>query len=213
MSAFLAKPKTDPRGGILVFHAWWGINDFTKAFCNRLANEGYVVLAPDLYNGAVAKTIPEAEKLRTKLKREPTSKLIFESLEQLQAEVNKKPIGLIGFSLGAYWGLWLVDEKPKTFAATVLFYSTRGMKCDETSSAFLGHFAETDQYVSDSGRKKLEKALTAAGGNVSFHVYPNTHHWFFENDRPEYNDQAAELAWKRTAGFLRTNLAEQSALY
>jgi len=208
MSDFLAKPKSDPRGGILVLHAWWGLNDFIKDFCNRLADEGYVVLAPDLYNGAIAKTIPEAEKLRAKLKRDATSKQILQSLKQLQVEVNKKPLSLIGFSLGAYWGLWLVDENPKTFAATVLFYSTRGMKNTETSSAFLGHFAETDPYVSDSGRKKLEKTLTTSGANVSFHIYPNTSHWFFENDRPEYNAQAADLAWKRTTDFLKTNLAK-----
>ena len=208
MSDFLAKPKSDPRGGILVLHAWWGLNDFIKDFCSRLADEGYVVLAPDLYNGAIAKTIPEAEKLRAKLKRDAISKQILQSLKQLQVEVNKKPLGLIGFSLGAYWGLWLVDENPKTFAATVLFYSTRGMKNTETSSAFLGHFAETDPYVSDSGRKKLEKTLTTAGADVSFHVYPNTSHWFFENDRPEYNAQAADLAWKRTTDFLKTNLAK-----
>jgi len=208
MSDFLAKPKSDPRGGILVLHAWWGLNDFIKDFCSRLADEGYVVLAPDLYNGAIAKTIPEAEKLRAKLKRDATSKQILQSLKQLQVKVNKKPLSLIGFSLGAYWGLWLVDENPKTFAATVLFYSTRGMKNTETSSAFLGHFAETDPYVSDSGRKKLEKTLTTAGADVSFHVYPNTSHWFFENDRPEYNAQAADLAWKRTTDFLKTNLAK-----
>jgi len=101
-----------------------------------------------------------------------------------------------------------VDEKPKTFAAAVSFYATRGMKCIRTSSAFLGHFAETDPYVSDSGRKKLEKTLTTAGADVSFHVYPNTSHWFFENDRPEYNAQAADLAWKRTTDFLKTNLAK-----
>jgi carboxymethylenebutenolidase len=208
MSDFLAKPKSDPRGGILVLHAWWGLNDFIKDFCNRLAHEGYVVLAPDLYNGAIAKTIPEAEKLRAKLKRDATSKKILQSLKQLQIEVNKKPVGLIGFSLGAYWGLWLVDENPQTFAATALFYSTRGMKNAETSSAFLGHFAETDPYVSDSGRKKLEKTLTTSGANVSFHIYPNTSHWFFENDRPEYNAQAADLAWKRTTDFLKANLAK-----
>jgi len=206
MSDFLAKPKSNPRGGILVLHAWWGLNDFFKDFCNRLANEGYTILAPDLYDGAIAKTILEAEKLRTKLKRELTSKQILQSLEQLKTEVGKKPVGLIGFSLGAYWGLWLVDEKPKTFAAVVSFYGTRGMKCAETNSAFLGHFAETDEYVSGSGRKKMEKTLTAAGGNVSFHVYPNTRHWFFENDRPEYNAQAAELAWERTTEFLKTHL-------
>lgn len=206
MSDFLAKPKSDPRGGILVLHAWWGLNDFFKDFCNRLANEGYIVLTPDLYNGAIAKTIPEAEKLRKKIKSSDTSDHILRSLTQLKAEVNEKPVALIGFSLGAYWGLWLVDEKPKTFAATVLFYGTRGMKCTETSSAFLGHFAETDEYVSDSGRKKLQKSLTAASRNVSFYIYPNTHHWFFENDRPEFQDEAARLAWQRTIKFLSSIL-------
>ena len=207
MSDILVKPKSDPRGGILVLHAWWGLNDFFKNFCNRLADEGYIVLATDLYNGAIAKTILEAEKLRTKLKRDITSKQILQSLKQLQTEAREKPVGLIGFSLGAYWELWLVDEKPKSFAAAVLFYGTRGTKCTETSSAFLGHFAETDEYVSDSGRKKLEKTLKAAGGDVSFHIYPNTRHWFFENDRPEYNTQAANLAWNRTTDFLKTHLS------
>jgi carboxymethylenebutenolidase len=80
------------------------------------------------------------------------------------------------------------------------------MKINDTGSAFLGHFAETDIYVSDSGRKKLEKTLKAAGGDVSFHVYPNTQHWFFENDRPEFQDQAAKLAWQRTITFFNSNL-------
>jgi carboxymethylenebutenolidase len=208
MSALLATPKVASRGGILVLHAWWGLNNFFKDFCGRLANEGYTVLAPDLYNGAVAKTIPEAEKLRTKLKRETTSKQIIETLKQLQSEVAEKQVGLIGFSLGAYWGLWLVDEKPKSLAATVLFYGTRGIKCTRTSSAFLGHFAETDEYVSESGKKKLEKNLKAAAGDVSFHTYSNTHHWFFEKDRPQFNDQAADLAWKRTIEFLKTHIVE-----
>ncbi len=68
MSNFLVRPKTTPRGGILVIHAWWGLNDFTKAFCKRLSKEGYLVLAPDLYDGGIAKDIREAEKLRGKMK-------------------------------------------------------------------------------------------------------------------------------------------------
>jgi len=206
MSDYLAKPKTTLIGGILVLHAWWGLNDFFKDFCKRLVKEGYTVLAPDLYNGAIARTIPEAEKLRTKLKREPTSKQILQALKQLQTEVNEKPVGLIGFSLGAYWGLWLLEEGPGVFSATVLFYGTRGGEYAKTKSAFLGHFAEMDEYVSDSGRKKLEKTLKVEGREVQFHVYPDTHHWFFENDRPEYNAQAAQLAWQRTIDFLKTNL-------
>ena len=55
MSNYLARPASTPRGGILVLHAWWGLNDFFKGLCDRLAMEGYLILAPDLYDGAIAK--------------------------------------------------------------------------------------------------------------------------------------------------------------
>jgi len=208
MSDYLAKPKSAPRGGILVLHAWWGMNDFFRSLCDRLAAEGFLVLAPDLYAGEIATTIPEAEKLRKKkIKRNTTLKQILASLKQLKTEADGTPLGLVGFSLGAWLGLWLLEEKPREFAATVLFYATRGGDFAKTKSAFLGHFAETDEYVSESGRKKLEKTLKALGKDVTFHVYPNTRHWFFENDRPEYNHEAAQLAWDRTVAFLNEHLA------
>ncbi|NTW09412.1 MAG: dienelactone hydrolase family protein [Anaerolineaceae bacterium] len=203
MSNFLVRPKTTPRGGILVIHAWWGLNDFTKTFCKRLSKEGYIVLAPDLYDGGIAKDIREAEKLRGKMRGETASRQILDGLDQLK-RVTGKPAGLIGFSLGAYWSLWLVEERPADIAATVMFYGTRGGKYEKTKSAFLGHFAENDPFVSESGRKKLEKTLSSGGSGTTFHVYPETHHWFFEKDRPEYRAEAARLAWKRTLDFLRT---------
>jgi carboxymethylenebutenolidase len=127
-------------------------------------------------------------------------------LKELQAEIPGKAAGLIGFSLGAYWALWLVDEKPKAIAATVLFYGTRGGEYAGTKSAFLGHFAETDEYEPESVIKNFEKTLKAAGKETAFFTYPGTRHWFFENDRPEFDPQAAGLAWNRTIEFLNAHL-------
>ncbi|MEW6401710.1 MAG: alpha/beta fold hydrolase [Chloroflexota bacterium] len=206
MSDYLARPNETPRGGILLLHAWWGLNDFFKDLSNSLCELGYFVLAPDLYDGAIAKTIPEAEKLRGKFRRDVTANKILGSLKQLQSEIGDKPAGLIGFSMGAYWGLWLLEEKPKGFHATVLFYGARGGEYAKMKSAFLGHYAETDPYVSDSGRKKLEKTLKASKHETAFYLYPGTHHWFFEKDRPEFQAKAAELAWQRTVEFLDRNI-------
>lgn len=206
MDGYLVRPGTSYKGGVLVLHAWWGLNDFFRGFCDQIAAEGFIVFAPDLYNGAIASTIPQAEKLRKTLKREQTSKQILVSLKRLKDEVEGKPLALIGFSMGAHWGLWLMEEKPGAFLATVLFYGARGGNYSKSKSAFLGHYAESDRYVSESGRKKLENSLKKAGKEVAFYVYPDTRHWFFESDRAEYNPQAADMARMRTTEFLRKHL-------
>ncbi len=208
MDNYLAVPKNECRGGILALHAWWGLNNFFKAFCDRLSAEGYLVLAPDLYRGAIARTIPEAEKLRGKLRRDVAAQEILEALSQLptHATARGKPIGALGFSLGAYWTLWLAEEKPEALNTVILFYGTRGGEYTRTRAAFLGHFAETDPYTSLSGVKKLEKTLKKAGRETAFNIYPGTGHWFCEDDRPEYNHEAASLAWQRTIEFLHAHL-------
>ena len=69
------------------------------------------------------------------------------------------------------------------------------------------HLAEQDDYVADSGVKKLRRSLAAAGREAAFHTYPGTGHWLFESDRPDaFQPEAAELAWGRTIDFLRQRL-------
>src|SRR5918911_3967646 len=60
---FLAVPPTGAGPGVLVLHAWWGLNDTIRAVCTRLAEAGFVAFAPDLYHGKVADTIADAEAL------------------------------------------------------------------------------------------------------------------------------------------------------
>jgi carboxymethylenebutenolidase len=206
MSNVTILPLGACRGGVLVLHPWWGLNEFILDFSNRLAADGFQVLAVDLYDGKIARTIAEAEKLKGTLTRKKVEPLLSESVSQLQSALPRQAIILVGFSLGAWWALWLNEQFPRDIAATVLFYGTRGMQDTSTRSAFLGHFAETDPYVMDSGKKRLEKTLRGAGRAVSFHTYPGTGHWFFESDRPEYQADAAQLAWERTLDFLKSNL-------
>src|SRR3954452_21758486 len=58
---FLALPDRGFGPGVLVLHAWWGLNDTIRAVCTRLAEAGFVAFAPDLYHGKVATTIAKAE--------------------------------------------------------------------------------------------------------------------------------------------------------
>lgn len=57
---FLAVPKAGNGPGVLVLHAWWGLNDTIKGFCARLADAGFVAFAPGLYHGKVADNVADA---------------------------------------------------------------------------------------------------------------------------------------------------------
>ena len=209
VSGYLATPKTGTGPGVLVLHAWWGLNDVFKGVCDRLAMKGYTTFAPDLYHGAVASTIDQAEKVMKRLKPETARGDILKSVRGLQAhpKVRGKRLGAISFSMGAYWALRFAEDFPSDIGAVVVFYGTGDGEYSKTQAAVLGHFAEKDPYESAESVRDFEKVLRASGKSVEIHTYPGTTHWFFEKDRPDaYDGPAAETAWQRTVEFLTTHL-------
>ena len=207
---YLALPPGGSGPGVLLIHAWWGLNGFFKQTCDRLAEEDLVVMAPDLFGGEVAVTVEEAQHLRDKPRREPVYKTLLAAIEQLRSHpaVRGSSIGVVGFSMGAHWALWLAARRPPLpIGAVVAFYGVRAGDFSDSQAAFLGHFAQHDPWVSGASLKKLKKTLEGAGRPAELFVYPDTGHWFFESDRTDaYNPQAADLAWSRTVEFLRTHL-------
>lgn len=205
----LVLPPGGSGPGILVLHAWWGLNDFMRGFCQRLASEGYVVLAPDLYHGRTAATIEQADQLSSTLRRKEVEAEISAAAQKLAGleQVQQPKIGLVGFSLGAFWGLWLSVEQAALVGAAAVFYGNRGLDYSQAQAAYLCHFAETDPFEAASGVKKLERSLRKAQRPAAIYTYPGTGHWFFESDRPDaYQPEAAELAWQRTLAFFKEYL-------
>jgi carboxymethylenebutenolidase len=209
--AYLAAPDSGTGHGVLVLHAWWGLTPVFTDVCDRLAAAGFVALAPTLFpGGATAATIAEAEALRDAHDEaavaEPTVLAAAAQLRGLPA-VTDGPIGVIGFSLGAYWALHLSQVRPDDVGAAVVFYGTDDGDYRAARAAYLGHFAERDDYEPLGAVRALEATIHAAGREVTFHVYPGTGHWFVEPDRSEYDAAAAELAWERTLTFLKAQLS------
>ncbi len=213
---FLAVPSTGTGSGVLVLHAWWGLNDTIKTFCTRLAEAGFVAFAPDLYHGQVAETIADAETLGQALdanhrqaKAEIAAATMFLHERAGQAGSKGRPgLAVIGFSLGAYYALNLAAADPEHIRSVVLFYGTGGDDFSNSRADYLGHFAEEDEYEPQANVDNLEEDLRRAGGGplgaVTFYRYPDTGHWFFEPDRTDaYNQAAADLAWERTLAFLK----------
>ncbi|MCC6984539.1 MAG: dienelactone hydrolase family protein, partial [Bauldia sp.] len=121
--AYLAAPEGGGPG-VLVLHAWWGLTPVFTEICDRLAAAGFVALAPSLFpDGTTAATIPEAEALRDAhdeaMVAGPIASAAVERLRALP-QVTGETIGVIGFSLGAYWALLLSQSRPDDVGAAVV---------------------------------------------------------------------------------------------
>jgi carboxymethylenebutenolidase len=184
------------------------LNDTIKAFCTRLAESGFVAFAPDLYHGKVAKDIADAEALgkaldanhlRAKAEIADATKFLYERADQAAFGP-----AVIGFSLGAYYALDLSVADPGHIRSVIIFYGTGVDDFSGSRAAYLGHFAEQDEFEPQSNVDGLEESLKRAGRPVTFYRYSDTGHWFFEPNRSQaYKPAAASLAWERTLSFLK----------
>lgn len=214
--AHLAAPgRSQGSPGVIVLHAWWGLNPFFENLCERLAEQGFVALAPDLNDGQVARTVDEAKALLEQRDSGLVQQAAFGAVDLLRQQpgVSPSPLGVIGFSMGAAWSLILTAAFPQQFAAAVLFYGSNQVDFRLARAAYLGHFAKHDEWEPLEGIQQMEADMKTAGREAAFHFYPGVGHWFFEDDRPQdYHPQAATLAWERSLDFLKSHLkTEMSA--
>ena len=208
---YLATPEADTGPGVIVLHAWWGLTEPFRQVCDRLAEAGFVALAPDLYRGKTTASVEEAEALAKALDQEQASNDIrgaAQYLRQLGQTKDHGKLALVGFSLGGAYALDMSIELAEQVAAVVTFYTTyTGLDFGRAQAAYLCHFAENDPFEPAEAAAEMEQELKAAGRPTTCYTYPGTTHWFFESNRADaYDAAAAALAWERTLAFLNTHL-------
>ncbi|MBL8200287.1 MAG: dienelactone hydrolase family protein [Chromatiales bacterium] len=214
VEGYLVRPKK-ARGrlpGLIVIHEWWGLNDNVRDEAARLAAEGYVVLAVDLFGGKVATQPPEAMKLSQQLTANPGP--ADENLRAAYAwldQVEKAPrIGTIGWCLGGRWSLRAALLLPDQVDATVIYYGT--VKADDAELArlqmpILGLFASKDRVVPAPTVTAFEATMKRLGKDVDIHMYDGADHGFANPSGTMYEPRAAEDAWRLTTAFLKEHLA------
>ncbi len=202
-NAYLAAPEGGGPG-VLVLHAWWGLKPFFKQVCDQLAEQGFTALAPDYYQGRIAATVDEAKAMLESNNEELMGGVIKAAHDHLAAQ-TKRPMGILGFSMGAGWAL-PVAANESDVAAVVQFYGANIVDFQNFKARVLGHFSDVDEWESLEWVNKMEAEMKSAGVDVTLHIYPGAAHWFVEADRPEFDSAAASLAWSRTYEFLRENL-------
>jgi carboxymethylenebutenolidase len=206
-NGYLAAPAT-AGPAVLVLHAWWGLTPFFKQLCDRLAKEGFLTLAPDLYADKTASTIDEAKALMEQRDDEYMQRTAVAAVQTLrQHPLNSAgALGAVGFSMGADWAIQLATRMPEDIRAAVLFYGVGEGDFSQCRTRFQGHFAVGDEWEDEKWVRYTEEKMTSAGLHPEFFWYDGAGHWFFEDNNPHYNAEAAALAWQRTLKFLREQL-------
>ncbi len=214
-NGYLAEPPHGSGPGVLVLHAWWGLTEPFQQVCDQLAQAGFVALAPDLYHGKTTASVEEAEELVEALNQHEErvrgdiagSVQVLRQHEATHLSDGRGKLAIIGFSLGGAYALDMSIRMSQEIAAVVTFYASYpGLDYSGTNAAYLCHFAEKDPFEPAESVAEMEQELRAAGRQATFYTYPGTKHWFFEENRPEYDAEAARIAWERTTQFLHERL-------
>ncbi|MFC3999400.1 dienelactone hydrolase family protein [Nocardiopsis sediminis] len=207
---YLALPPDGSGPGAILIQEWWGLNDHIADVAERLAAEGFVVLAPDLYGGNVAHDSDEARRMMRELPVARGVELLSGAVDYLvsRPEVTSSAIGAVGFCLGGGFVLYLAAVEPRVVAAVPFYGVIQGELPDFSGLAaeVLGHFGDQDAAIPAAARERLHQAITDQSGiEPELRVYP-AGHAFFNDARPSYHRESAESAWASTLDFLRRRL-------
>jgi carboxymethylenebutenolidase len=200
-----------PFPGIVVIHEWWGLNDWVKEQASKLADQGYVALAVDLYRGKVATSPDEAHELMRGVPEDRAARDLHAAVEFLksQSNVRKDRIGSIGWCMGGGYSLNVALQEP-TLTTAVINYGHLATDLDslkKINASILGIFGGQDRGIPVDDVKKFEQQLKQMGKKFEIVIYPNAGHAFENpNNKAGYHADDAADAWKRTVTFLAGTL-------
>jgi len=202
----------EPLPAIIMIHEWWGLNDNIRAMAERLAGEGYIVLAVDLFGAEIASNPEAARQMMLRVVENPQSATA--NIEQAYAFVNDVAgaprVASLGWCFGGGWSLNTAMLFPKELDAAVIYY---GQVIDDEeklrpiNAPILAFFGDADRSISIESVKGFEQSLKRLRMSHEIHVYPGAGHAFANPTGNNYEPEFAEDAWQRTLSFLQLNLA------
>ncbi|MBI4470762.1 MAG: dienelactone hydrolase family protein [Acidobacteria bacterium] len=210
-TGYLACPQAGGGPGVIVIQEWWGLVPHIKDVANRLAKEGFLALAPDLYHGETATSPDQAGKLMMSLRIDQAERELSGAADFLigfPSSTGEK-VGVVGFCMGGALSLYAATKNPRIGACVVFYGGHPNVKPDlpQLHAPVLGFYAGRDTFVTPESVEVLSEELKAHGKQATLHIYPDTDHGFFNDTRPEvYSPLRAAEAWKEMIAFFRERL-------
>ena len=208
-SGYISIPTSGEGPGVLVLGAQHTPEEEVRGWCDRLAREGYIALAPGVR--ASPGTFLSGDRGPPGPETDPDRALArwIRAVERLSRHpgVAGDGVGVLGVGDGSGPAMLLAELKPSRVRAVVVFYGAdREVHFDATRAAYLGHFAAEDPFLTEDAVRDLEAAILSGGRDAVFHHYPEARPGFFEVSSPSHDLEAEAVAWARTLEFLRDRL-------
>ena len=207
---YLSKPSSGSVPGVVVVQEYWGLHDRIKDIADRLAAEGFVALAPDMYHGDMARGPDEAMKLLMALNIDQVATELRGAAQALKENgATGESVGAVGFCMGGQLALY-AGTVSADVGAVVDFYGIHpNVKPDysKLQGPVLIICGDQDPMSGPEPSGQVEQSIKAAGKQAQMVVYPAASHAFMNDTRPEvYKADAAADAWGKMVGHLRAHL-------
>jgi len=209
VEGFLAKPEgIRPKGGVVMIHEWWGLNNTMREMAMNLAREGYVVLAVDLYKGEVTKNPERAQLLSSSVNQNEATDNLIAAVSYLRENENVQKVASLGWCFGGGQSLQLaLSDVP--LDATIIYYGM--LTSDKNRLAkikwpVLAVFGDMDQLIPLENVNSFKKVLDELGVSNEVLIYSGVGHAFANPTGPNYAPVETRDAWDKTLLFLKSNL-------
>jgi carboxymethylenebutenolidase len=208
LAAYRATPQGKPRGGLVVIQEIFGVNSHIKKVTDGFAADGYVALAPAIFDraepgfavGYKPEDIDLGRAVRAKIPIDDCVKDVRAAVQALRAEGLK--VGVVGYCFGGTLA-WLAATRIDGVACAIGYYGggIADTAQERPKCPVLLHFGETDQSIP----KEHHQRIQAAHPSLPMHVYP-AGHGFNCDERGSYHEPSATLARRRTLDVLQRHL-------
>jgi carboxymethylenebutenolidase len=208
LGGYRADPATAPKGAVVVIQEIFGVNHHIRAVCDRLAGEGYVAIAPAIFDRVepnfTSGYSPEEIAVARKFVANPDwAAILRDTQAAIDAVKDVGPVGIIGFCLGGSVA-YAAATKLSGLSAAIGYYGGAIVRFadDKPTVPTQLHFGEKDAGIPLSD----VDIIRAKRPDVEIHVYPGAQHGFSCDERPSYDKASTDIAWPRSLAFFAKHM-------
>jgi carboxymethylenebutenolidase len=208
LGGYRADPSGAPRAAVVVIQEIFGVNHHIRAVCDRLAAEGYVAIAPAIFdriepNFTSGYSPDEVTNARKFVANPDWTAMLRDTQAAIDAIKNAAPVGIIGFCLGGSIA-YAAATKLSGLSAAIGYYGGAVVRFadDKPNVPTQLHFGGKDAGIPLTDVETIKTKRP----EVEIHVYPGAQHGFHCDERASYDKTSADIAWPRSMAFFAKHL-------